>query len=74
MKAVNMMSRMTSTGDLLPFSQSTNIFLFFLFLRSCSFFCQFENSTARERLLINPTPSFSVFIFIRALDDPVTGK
>lgn len=72
MKAVNMMNPMTSIGDLLPFSQSTNIFLFFF--PSFIFFF-FDNLTIQhERLLIKPIPGFSVFIFmpvIRALDDPV---
>ena len=51
---------------------SPQTFFFSFFLRSFFFF---DNLTIQhERLLIKPTPGFSVFIFmpvIRALDDPV---
>ena len=85
MKAVNMMNQMTNIGDLLPFSQSTDIVLFFIFfICCCSSFLTIRQRVSEESaigpcslfpsphplgLVVNKSPV--VFIFIRALDDPV---
>ena len=78
MKAVNMMNRMTSIGDLLPFSQSTDIVLIFFLL--CSSLTASERRERHRSMFSFPYPhplgfvvskSPVVFIFIRGLNDPV---
>jgi len=78
------MNRMTNIGDLLPFSQSTDIVLFFFVLCSSSSFLTIRQRASEESaigpcslfpsphplgLVVNKSPV--VFIFMRALDDPV---